>query len=286
MFGECHAHIFMNGYNYRKAVETHKDKVNERIIGEHLAAYEKEGITFLRDGGDALGVSDACRHLAKDYGIDYRTPIYAIHKTGYYGGIVGRGFHTRSEYEELVANVKARGGDFIKIMVSGIVDFSKKRAVSGDTLPEHTIETMIEIAHKQGMSVMVHANGEIAVKAAAKAKADTIEHGRFITKECLEIMAENKVVWVPTLVTVKNLKGCGRFPDDAVESIYSEAVEDIKTAYACGVQMAIGSDAGAYQVYHGTATVQEYGCFQEILGAGDWLDAYLEKGETRIQQMC
>ena len=30
MFGECHAHIFLNGYDYRKAVETQK-KVAPRM---------------------------------------------------------------------------------------------------------------------------------------------------------------------------------------------------------------------------------------------------------------
>ena len=29
MFGEAHAHLFMNGYDYRKAVETHKGHIEE-----------------------------------------------------------------------------------------------------------------------------------------------------------------------------------------------------------------------------------------------------------------
>ena len=28
-FGECHAHIFMDGKNYKKAVERHKNGVSE-----------------------------------------------------------------------------------------------------------------------------------------------------------------------------------------------------------------------------------------------------------------
>ena len=57
MFGECHAHIIMDGVNYRHAVDLHKNGPDEGAIREHLKAYQDRGITFVRDGGDALGVS-------------------------------------------------------------------------------------------------------------------------------------------------------------------------------------------------------------------------------------
>ena len=57
MFGECHAHIIMDGVNYRRAVDMHKNGPDDQIIKAHLKAYQDKGITFVRDGGDALGVS-------------------------------------------------------------------------------------------------------------------------------------------------------------------------------------------------------------------------------------
>lgn len=80
MFGECHAHLIMDGLNYKDAISIHKDHVNDEVIRKHLKAYEELGIVFVRDGGDALGVSERARKLAPEYGIDYRTPIFAIHK--------------------------------------------------------------------------------------------------------------------------------------------------------------------------------------------------------------
>ena len=56
MFGECHAHIIMDGLNYKKAIETHREHINDDVIRRHLEEYCKRGITFVRDGGDALGV--------------------------------------------------------------------------------------------------------------------------------------------------------------------------------------------------------------------------------------
>lgn len=43
-FGECHAHIFMDGKNYKKAVERHKNGVDESVIRSHFACYQTQGI--------------------------------------------------------------------------------------------------------------------------------------------------------------------------------------------------------------------------------------------------
>lgn len=115
----------MNGYDYRKAVETHKGHIEETVLRGYLEEYRKRGVTFIRDGGDDLGVSSFVKTIAPEYGIDYRTPAFAIHKNGCYGSIVGKGFDTVKEYESLVLEAKKRGADFIKLMVSGIVDFSR-----------------------------------------------------------------------------------------------------------------------------------------------------------------
>ena len=48
MFGECHAHIFMNGTDYHRAVQTHKVKADEVAVRSALDAYRKAGVTFVR----------------------------------------------------------------------------------------------------------------------------------------------------------------------------------------------------------------------------------------------
>ena len=32
MFGECHAHLIMDGLNYRRAVDLHADGVKDKVI--------------------------------------------------------------------------------------------------------------------------------------------------------------------------------------------------------------------------------------------------------------
>ena len=53
MFGECHAHIIMDGVNYRHAIDMHKNGPDDKIIREHLKAYQERGIVFVRDGGNS-----------------------------------------------------------------------------------------------------------------------------------------------------------------------------------------------------------------------------------------
>ncbi len=284
MFGECHAHIFMNGQNYREAVEQHKGHINQEQIRRWFQEYQKKGISFIRDGGDALGVSACAKNLAPEYGITYRTPIFAIHKKGHYGSIVGHGFENMQEYHELVKKVRREKGDFIKLMVSGIMDFDRFGVITGTPLKREEIGEMIHIAHEEGYSVMVHANTTEAVRSAVLAGADSIEHGNYLDDDCIAAMAEEQTVWVPTLATIRNLMGCGRYPEEEITKIARAAEENVKKAWESGVQLALGSDAGAYLVPHGEGIQDEYRIFQEILGDTEALQIHLQAGEQKIRE--
>ena len=98
MLGECHAHVIMDGFNYKEAIALHKNGVEEAVIHQCFAKYKDAGSLFIRDGGDSLGVSKRAKEIAPEYGITYLTPVFAIHKKGHYGGIVGRSFSDEKEY--------------------------------------------------------------------------------------------------------------------------------------------------------------------------------------------
>ena len=42
MFGECHAHMIMDGVNYKKAVAQHKDGVVDAVIRQSFEEYTKK----------------------------------------------------------------------------------------------------------------------------------------------------------------------------------------------------------------------------------------------------
>ena len=283
MFGECHAHIIMDGVNYRRAVDMHKNGPDDQIIKAHLKAYQDKGITFVRDGGDALGVSLRAKEIAPEYGIDYRTPVFAIHKEGHYGSIVGKSFATMREFHDRVLEAKA-GADFIKIMTTGIMDFNAHGAVTGTPLDAAEVKEMVHIAHEEGMNVMSHTNGDYGVQAAVEAGVDSLEHGNYMNEESLTMLSESHTVWVPTLVTVRNLLGDGRYADETLRPIIETAEENVRKAFGLGVKVAPGSDAGAYRVLHGQGIQDEMQAFVQILGNEEKAYQWLMEGEMEIQK--
>ena len=284
MLGECHAHIIMDGVNYRHAIDLHRNGPDDNVIREHLKIYQDRGIIFVRDGGDALGVSARAKELAPEYGIDYRTPVFAIHKEGHYGSIVGKSFSTMPEFYKRVLEAKEQSADFIKIMTTGLLDFNAHGAITGTPLDAAEVKEMVHIAHEEGMAVMSHTNGTYGVQAAVEAGVDSLEHGNYMNEESLAMLSESHTVWVPTLVTVRNLLGDGRYADETLKPIIETAEENVRKAFRLGVKVAPGSDAGAYRVLHGQGIQDEMQAFVQILGNEEKAYQWLMEGEMEIRK--
>ena len=94
-----------------------------------------------------------------------------------------------------------------------------------------------------------------------------------------DAMAGCGTVWVPTLSTVGNLQGKGRFEEDAVRAILESALSNCHAFAAMGGILAPGSDAGAWAVPHGCES--EEGWLRQALG--DWADRILNTGTKIIQ---
>lgn len=186
-----------------------------------------------------------------------------------------------ADYRALVEETKRSGADFIKIMISGLMDFDRLGVLTDVPLTPEEIREMIAIAHGEGFSVMAHANGDATVAAAIAAGVDSIEHGAYLGQETLHRLAESRTVWVPTLVTFGNLIGCGRFPDAVLKPLLEGAMENVRTAAALGALIAPGSDAGAFRVLHGQGTLDEYALLKAAIGEG--CDEVLSRGIREIQ---
>lgn len=258
MKADCHVHFVLDGLDWKNAIGRHKDKPDLAFLHTALRSYQKAGYTYLRDGGDRWGVGAAVRQLAGDYGITYRTPLSPLYKKGHYGGFIGRGFSDLREFANLVAENKRNGADFLKIMISGLMDFGQYGKLSEDGLSPSEIREMVHIGKDNGLAVMAHANGTAAVEAAAAAGVDSVEHGAYLREDALHAMLENGTVWVPTLSAVGNLLGKGRFPDVEVEKILHSALENVETYGKMGGLIACGSDAGAWAVPHDGDTEMQW----------------------------
>ena len=280
---ECHAHVAMDGVNYKQAMALHVQGPSEAHIRACFEAYRARGITFVRDGGDAYGVSLRAKALAPEYGIDYRTPVFAIHKVGHYGSIVGRAFADLREYAALVEEARSQGADFIKIMTTGIMDFNTFGRITHADLETEEVREMVRIAHESGLSVMSHTNGKRAVLDAVEAGVDSVEHGNYIDDECVAALAQSRTCLVPTAAVARNLRGKGLFDEDVLERIYQASLRVIAATVDAGCLVAIGSDAGAVGVPHGQGALDEYACFAEAVPNQSARDAALAAGERFIR---
>ena len=175
------------------------------------------------------------------------------------------------------------GADFIKIMTTGLLDFKNHGKVTGEPLEAEEVKEMVHIAHEEGFAVMSHTNGVYGTRAAIEAGVDSLEHGNYMDEETLSMLADSDTVWVPTLVTVRNLLGCGRYDDEVLRPIIVQAENLVRLAFAKKVKVAPGSDAGAYMVPHGKGICQEYESFRQILGTSPEVSKWIVKGEKEIR---
>lgn len=280
MRADCHMHMILDGYEWKSAIGRHKEKPDELFIRQVLKTYQELGYTYLRDGGDRWDAGKRSRELAVEYGITYRTPLAPLCKKGHYGAFIGLTWETFGEYRDLVVQHRENSADFIKIMISGLMDFDRFGVLSSQPLTADEICQVVHIAHEEGFSVMAHCNGAATAQAAAGAGVDSIEHGAYLDEAALLAMKENGTVWVPTLSTVGNLRGKGRFDERTVREILESTQENVTRFAAMGGMVAPGTDAGAWAVPHGSET--EYTLLHQALG--DQTLHILTMGIQKIQE--
>ena len=280
MRADCHMHTILDGIEWRSAIARHNPVPDEGWIHAMLKTYQQLGFTYLRDGGDRWGAGAKSRELAPAYGITYRTPLAPLCKAGHYGTFIGEKYENFIEYAELVKKHRRNGADFIKIMISGLMDFDHCGVLTEVGYEAGDIRELIHIAHEEGFRVMAHANGARTAEAAAVAGVDSIEHGAYLDEDALRAMKENGVIWCPTLSTFGNLRGKGRFDEGAVQGILAAARVSVKYFADMGGIIAPGTDAGAWAVPHGSLT--EYELLEEILG--DRTQEILDRGIQAVRE--
>jgi len=119
------------------------------------------------------------------------------------------------------------------------------------------------MAHDEGLDIMIHVSGADAIKSTCEmigkigARA-TLEHGFWADESSCRSMKDAGIIWTPTCVTVKNNLDGGRYPSAVMNAILENHNKNLRYAASIGVDIACGSDSGAYNVFHGAGAVQEY----------------------------
>lgn len=264
MLCECHGHIFIDGEDYKSALSKHKSGVDRTDVRAHLEELAEAGVGYFRDGGDKLGVSHFARSIATEYNIEYVSPVFAIHKRGYYGSIVGREFDTLSDFRALVEELKKLKADFIKIMVSGIITFNSVGELSCPSLEDNLIKDIVNICHGEGFAVMAHCNGDSAALSCIEAGVDSLEHGAFMTENTIDALSSSGTVWVPTMAAIRAFDSREGYASEASCETVLRHISAVKLGAMKGCKIACGSDSGAFGVPHGSGARRERGFLTSV----------------------
>jgi imidazolonepropionase-like amidohydrolase len=254
----------LDGAGLPAAAARHKNGVDTDVVRGALSLCASHGVTFYRDGGDRFMVSAFAKKIAPEYGIDYRTPVFMLHKKGLYGEMFGPGFESAAECRALIGKALAAGADFIKLAVTGIMNFHGDGSVEGPELSEGELREAVNAAHGEGMAVMAHVNGASAIKKALSAGADSIEHGYWPDDETADILIQTGAVWTPTRAAVYNLSASGGYDGAVLRPVLSAQAAVLRRACAGGALIASGSDCGALSVAQGVGTRDEYSLLGEL----------------------
>ncbi|MBU1568362.1 MAG: amidohydrolase family protein [Proteobacteria bacterium] len=268
---DSHVHLFMSGTTSRPAREhqlvADYDQLRP-VISQHLHYLFSHGVLAVRDGGDKGGYALAFRQTKEMHPeVILKAVGRGWHLQGRYGGLIGR---CPGQGESLVAACgrEDQAIDQVKVVNSG---FNSIKVFGLETEPQFSTAELTEVvvaAAKTGKKVMVHANGREPVRRAILAGCHSIEHGFFMGRENLELMAEKDTFWVPTVFTMKafaaNFAHVGSHADlQVIEKNLQHQLGQLTLARQLGVNVALGTDAGSLGVLHGESMVEEMKLFQK-----------------------
>ncbi|WP_242655064.1 amidohydrolase family protein [Clostridium carboxidivorans] len=285
---DSHIHIAHNNLFKKSQWSNSPIELQRQWLTEILREYKKKDVCALRDGGDGIFASCLAREIAKEEGIIYRTPIFAICKKGHYGSFLGRAVDGIEDFKREFHILKENKLDHLKIILTGIVNFDKFGDVGSVAFSYDELEYMVKSAKEYGVPIMVHANGKQGVSQAIKVGVNTIEHGFLISDKEIYEMAEKEIVWVPTLSPLGNIlkRNDSNFKDqmDTIRKVYTVQIQNIVKAYEMGVKIALGSDAGAYAVPQVTGIFDEINHFENIgFSKNAVLKMCLENGSSSLK---
>jgi len=112
---------------------------------------------------------------------------------------------------------------------------------------EGQLRAIVEEATALGIPVLCHAHGDEGARAAVLAGVASIEHGTFLTRETLELMAERGTALVPTYTTLVDLDEPGGDYDHPVLTLRADFMvprmeQTMRMAQELGVRLITGSD--------------------------------------------
>ena len=245
-FIDCHAHVSMDELRSTDEEAVRSASRNAFAAIANLRATLDAGVTTVRDAAgadagyrEAIAAGDvpgprllvSLIQLSPSAGpYDSRTPS-GLDTWVPYAGIPRP---TADGPEALRAKVRELvqfGADVVKIFATGPWSMGR-RGAERSMFRDEELAAIVDEAHRQGIRVMAHAHGSAGVIAAARAGADSIEHGFLADADAIEAIAEAGAVLVPTLLA----------SDGMAPEVVERHHDAVRRAHRRGVRIAMGTD--------------------------------------------
>jgi imidazolonepropionase-like amidohydrolase len=150
---------------------------------------------------------------------------------------------------EAVRQEAAGAGGWVKV----IGDFFQPGGRIEPSWSAADLRAAATAAHEAGARIAVHATDPVTIGDALAAGFDSIEHGTGMTRELVEVLAEQGAAWVPTLLVGDGVRALANAMDPAGGRAvhgWLDALPGLVVAAAnAGVTVLAGTDAG--MVPHG-----------------------------------
>ena len=278
---DAHTHLFLDGAQLDQATRAERLKQPlPKIMAEARAAVAslpRFGLAGVRDAGDRMGVGLALATESwSNHALPYvESPGAAIHRRGAYGAFMS--FAIEDDLS-LLAAVERRihvGADRIKLITTGVVDFTTTADTVTPQMSVDEIRTLVDAARSFGRQTFAHASGAQGINRAIEGGVDSIEHGYFVRDDQLAMMRDRDIAWVPTFAPVQaqvdhaELLGWDAKVVGNLRRILEGHAASLRRAHSLGVRIVAGSDAGTPGVRHGQGLLDELTLMQAAGMPGD-----------------
>jgi imidazolonepropionase-like amidohydrolase len=266
---DMHTHLTADYFtgDYWVTMPVYETAADWAIIGTRFALDTlRAGFTTVRDAGALPGFPDIALMKAIDRGIVPGPEMWPaghyISMTGGHCDITGfaPGIHELGPkqgiadgVDEVIKAVRYQakhGARVIKVCATaGVFSFSRNAPIGAQQYSQEELEAIVREATKLGLKVLAHAHGTDGINAAIRAGVASIDHGSILSDESIRLMKQHGTYLVPQAY-IADIPLPPDTPQATVEkNNFLNPLSDasIRKAYAAGVNMAFGTDAGIYR---------------------------------------
>jgi len=255
---DCHVHFAISGGPDWLSEASEPYALATLRGANHASDTLRAGFTTVRTLGGRDGADPALRD-AQARGLIEGPRIVATNKlvcmTGGHAAWIGREADGPDDVRKAVREQLKAGADCVKFVATGgVMTPGVEPGAQQLTLDE--LRAGVEEAHKAGKATAAHAHGADGIKAAVLAGIDSIEHGSYMTDGIMQLMKERGTCYS---VTLASIDGFFRAPPGTVadwaitkaKNVREHMDSSFRNAYAAGVKIVLGTDAGTPFNRHG-----------------------------------